>query len=98
MVQSCLKLVSVWSDMTTAKNAKKEGSSDLEILEEIQKKIVEELRSKEIKPRVGDLLKALELKMKLKLSENEREKIWELINQLRQEELSSKVESSESES
>ncbi len=69
--------------------------SDLEILEEIQDKIIEELRSKEINPRVGDLLKALELKMKLRLPEEERQKIWELINQLRTEEMSEKEETSE---
>ena len=62
-------------------------SNDLDILEEIQAKIVEELRSKEINPRVADLLKALELKIKLKLSQNDKEKIWKLINQLRGEEL-----------
>lgn len=61
--------------------------SDLEILEELQEKIVEELRSKEINPRVGDLLKALELKLKLRMSEQDRERIWALINQLRVEEL-----------
>ncbi len=61
--------------------------TDLDILEEIQAKIVEELRSKEINPRVADLLKALELKIKLKLSQNDKEKIWKLINQLRGEEL-----------
>ncbi len=63
--------------------------TDLDILEEMQAKIVEELRSKEINPRVADLLKALELKIKLKLSQNDKEKIWKLINQLRGEELSS---------
>ena len=80
--------------MATMKKSAEKGKSDLEILEEIQQKIVEELRKKEINPRVGDLLKALELKLKLKLSENERAKIWELINQLREEELSSKEEES----
>lgn len=69
------------------------NANDLDILEEIQAKIVEELRNKEIKPRVGDLLKALELKMKLKLSQDEKEKIWELLNQLRDEELTSDGES-----
>ncbi len=62
-------------------------SGDLDILEEIQAKIVEELRSKEINPRIADLLKALELKIKLKLSQNDKEMIWQLINQLRGEEL-----------
>lgn len=69
------------------------NANDLDILEEIQAKIVEELRNKEINPRVGDLLKALELKMKLKLSQDEKEKIWELLNQLRDEELTSDGES-----
>lgn len=83
--------------MVKKKQTTKKKTSDLDILEEIQQKIVEELRTKEINPRVGDLLKALELKMKLKLPEAEREKIWELINQLRQEELSTNEESSTSE-
>ncbi len=72
--------------------------TDLEVLEEIQEKIISELREKEINPKVGDLLKALELKLKLKLSENQKDKIWELINQLREEELRSVSDSSEAES
>ena len=75
---------------------RKGNANDLEILEEIQAKIVEELRNKEINPRVGDLLKALELKMKLKLSQDDKEKIWELLNQLRDEELSSDEDSDSS--
>ncbi|MBK7091522.1 MAG: hypothetical protein IPH59_07355 [bacterium] len=75
---------------------RKGNANDLEILEEIQAKIVEELRNKEINPRVGDLLKALELKMKLKLSQDDKEKIWELLNQLRDEELNSDEDSDSS--
>lgn len=78
------------SEEPTEKSKRK---SDLEVLEEIQDKIIDELRSKEINPRVGDLLKALELKLKLKLSENDKEKIWELINQIRGEELKDASES-----
>jgi hypothetical protein len=63
--------------------------SDLDLLEELQDRIMQELREKEINPKVGDLLKALELKLKLKLPQDEKAKIWELINQLRKEELSS---------
>lgn len=70
-----------------ASRPQRQQLDDLEILEEIQAKIVDELREKEINPRVGDLLKALELKMKLKLTQNDKEKIWELISQLRREEL-----------
>jgi hypothetical protein len=83
--------------MATDEKTTRKRQSDLEVLEEIQDKIVEELRSKEMNPRVGDLLKALELKLKLKLPEEEKQKIWELINQLRKEELPSEAESSESE-
>ena len=83
--------------MTTESEPKKKRPSDLEVLEEIQDKIIEELRNKEINPKVGDLLKALELKMKLRLPEEEKKKIWELINQLRKEEISSETESSEPE-
>ena len=78
--------------MAKTSGTRKKRPSDLEVLEEIQDKIIEELRSKEINPKVGDLLKALELKMKLKLPEEEKQKIWELINQLRKEELSSEAE------
>jgi hypothetical protein len=78
--------------MVNTSESPKKRPSDLEVLEEIQDKIIEELRSKEINPKVGDLLKALELKMKLKLPEEEKQKIWELINQLRKEELSSETE------
>jgi hypothetical protein len=78
--------------MAKASESPTKRPRDLEVLEEIQDKIIEELRSKEINPKVGDLLKALELKMKLKLPEEEKQKIWELINQLRREELPSETE------
>ena len=60
---------------------------DLELLEEILAKIAQDLRNNEIKPRVSDLLKALELKLKMKLTECDKEKLWELIDQIRSEEL-----------
>jgi hypothetical protein len=72
------------------KDEKVATQSDLEMLERLQKEIFDKLDLEETKPKVGDLLKALELKLKLKLPEAEKEKIWELINQLREEELSSK--------
>jgi ATP-dependent exoDNAse (exonuclease V) beta subunit len=50
--------------MVETSNSPKKRPSDLEVLEEIQDKIIEELRSKEINPKVGDLLKALELNQK----------------------------------
>ncbi len=76
--------------MAGTKIKKVATQSDLEMLEKLQKDIFEQLDLKKTKPKVGDLLKALELKLKLKLPDAEKEKIWELINQLREEELSSK--------
>ncbi len=79
--------------MTAKKSRRQTRPNDLEVLEELQDRIMQELREKEINPKVGDLLKALELKLKLKLPEDEKTKIWELINQLRKEELSSSEQS-----
>ncbi len=62
----------------------------MEILEEVRARIVKELRKSEFKPRVSDLLKLLELKLKMKLTESDKEKLWELINQIRSEELPGK--------
>lgn len=82
--------------MAKKRQPKAKRQSDLEVLEELQQKILQELREKEINPKVGDLLKALELKMKLKLPEQDKKKIWELINQLRKEELSSRSKQKDS--
>ncbi len=75
--------------MTNEEKLRRKRASDLEQLQELQDRMIEELRSKEMNPKVGDLLKTLELKLKLKLPADEKAKIWELINQLREEELSS---------
>lgn len=75
------------SDRKSGVHSKYTKGGDMAILEEILAKIVTELRNNEIKPRVSDLLKALELKLKMKLTERDKEKLWELINQIRGEEL-----------
>lgn len=79
--------------MTTRKYVVRQSRSrqtDMEILEEVRARIVKELRKSEFKPRVSDLLKLLELKLKMKLTESDKEKLWELINQIRSEELPGK--------
>ena len=75
------------TDRKSCRHATQSKPGDLELLEEILAKIAQELRSNEIKPRVSDLLKALELKLKMKLTERDKEKLWELIDQIRSEEL-----------
>ncbi|MGB5105105.1 MAG: hypothetical protein WBP29_03030 [Candidatus Zixiibacteriota bacterium] len=79
--------------MTTRKYVVRQSrprQTDMEILEEVRARIVKELRKSEFKPRVSDLLKLLELKLKMKLTESDKEKLWELINQIRSEELPGK--------
>ena len=75
------------TDRKSCRHATQSKPGDLELLEEILAKIAQELRNNEIKPRVSDLLKALELKLKMKLTERDKEKLWELIDQIRSEEL-----------
>lgn len=75
------------TDRKCCRHATHAKPGDLELLEEILAKIAKELRNNEIKPRVADLLKALELKLKMKLTASDKEKLWELIDQIRSEEL-----------
>ena len=75
------------TDRKCCRHATQSKPGDLELLEEILAKIAQELRNNEIKPRVSDLLKALELKLKMKLTERDKENLWELIDQIRSEEL-----------
>jgi hypothetical protein len=81
----------VWrmTKTTANKKGRSDRQSDLEVLEEIQGLVLQELREKGVNPKVGDLLKLLELKLKLDVPEKDKEQIWELINQLREEEMSS---------
>lgn len=61
--------------------------SDLEILEELQRDILKRLKISECEPKVADLLRVLDSKAKLKLPERGKQKFWELIDQIRKEEL-----------
>lgn len=61
--------------------------TDAEMLQEIKEAIVTGVRNKTIKPKVGDLLKILELQRKLASDTKAEEKFWEVIEQLRQGEL-----------
>lgn len=61
--------------------------TDQELLYEIKKEIWGQIQSGEIKMKVGDLLKVLEIQKKLASDSSAEEKFWELIEQIRQEEL-----------
>ena len=75
---------------TTRKRSKKRPS-DSEMLEEIllmfHQKIHEQFKDSDFKPKVADFLKVLEMKYKLKLTGDGKEKILEIIEKLRKAEL-----------
>lgn len=60
---------------------------DLEILEELQRDIMEKLKRNDYEPKIADLLRVLDSKAKLKLPETGKQRFWELIDQMRREEL-----------
>lgn len=57
------------------------------MLEEILEKIHERLREAQLEPKVADFLKVLEMKYKLKLSGDSKQKLLDLIEDVRKEEL-----------
>ncbi len=66
---------------------KKLPQSDQEILEDLKQEIIKQIRKGEISLKVGDLLKILEIQKKLASDSSAEEKFWEIIEQIRQEEL-----------
>jgi len=61
---------------------------DLEILEDLKNMIYEAIKGNESQPKVGDLLKVIELKRKLAVSGKAEKKFWDMINSIRKDELS----------
>jgi hypothetical protein len=71
---------------------KKAGSSelsDLEVLQKIQDDIFRKLKEGEFQPKVADLIRVLENKhkLKLKLLGDGKKNFWDLVEQIRREEL-----------
>lgn len=73
--------------MAKGKTGNQEYIGDQALLEEIKKKIMKQVKSGRIKLKVGDFLKILEIQKKLSSDSKTEEKFWEVIEQLRQEEL-----------
>ena len=69
------------------RSSQKDSITDLEILEMVQAEILERLQSEDYQPKVADLLRVLDSKAKLKLSDPGKKTFWELIDQIRREEL-----------
>lgn len=62
-------------------------NTDNEVLEKIKRIIWKQVHNGKIKLKVGDLLKILEIQKKLASDSSAEEKFWEIIEQIRQEEL-----------
>lgn len=61
--------------------------SDFEFLQEIQLRLGNQLRVKDLEPKLADLLKVIELKYKIK-DESEKEKVfWNLVDELVNQEM-----------
>jgi hypothetical protein len=73
--------------MAKRKDTEAEYASDQEMLDEIKKKIMTQIKRGKIKLKVGDFLKILEIQKKLSSDTKAEEKFWEVIEQIRQEEL-----------
>ena len=58
-----------------------------EFLENLIKKVLRKLNSKDYQPKVSDALKAIQLKHKLKKTSEAEKIFWELIEKIRKEEL-----------
>ena len=73
--------------MADRKKKKPVYSSDQDLLDEIKNTIVQMVKEGKINLKVSDLLKILEIQKKLGEDGEAKDKFWELIDQIRREEL-----------
>ena len=69
------------------KKANNQQISDLRLLEMLINKFIEKLEKNGFEPKVQDALRAIQLKQKLAQTSEAEKIFWELIDQLRKEEL-----------
>ena len=68
----------------------KKGFDDLEILEDLKNRLYQAIINDEPIPKVGDLLKVIEMKNKLSVSGKAEKKFWEMIDRIRRKELANR--------
>lgn len=81
------KTTSTRKAKTKPKTDKELPKTDQELLQKLKDTIWEQVEGGQIKLKVGDLLKILEIQKKLASDSSAEEKFWEIIEQIRQEEL-----------
>lgn len=62
--------------------------NDLDILEDLKQQLYTAIKNNEPQPKVGDLLKVIEMKNKLSIAGRGEKKFWEMIDMVRRKELS----------
>jgi len=60
---------------------------DLGMLKSIRDDMYDKLKKEMEKPKVGDLLRVIEMKQKLSVQDQGEKKFWEMVNRVRGEEL-----------
>jgi hypothetical protein len=75
---------------SVSKDTNNRQISDLRLLEMLINKFIEKLEKNGFEPKVQDALKAIQLKLKLAQSSEAEKIFWELIDQLKKEELPSR--------
>ena len=63
---------------------------DLEILEVLKDRLYRAIMQNQPLPKLGDLLKVIDMKNKLSVSGKVEKKFWEMIDKIREQELSDK--------
>ncbi len=71
-------------------NATRKHADELALLEELKQMILAKIKDESITLKVGDLLKILEIQRQLAEDERAEEKFWDIIEQIRREELDEK--------
>lgn len=71
----------------TSRKRSRKKPTDSEMLEDLLERIHEHLKGEDFQPKLADFLKVLEMKYKLKLTDDGKEKILEIIDRVRKEEL-----------
>ncbi|MBN2227096.1 MAG: hypothetical protein JW763_06995 [candidate division Zixibacteria bacterium] len=66
--------------------------SDLDILQDLRNLLFDAITKNEKQPKVGDLLKVIELKRKLSVAGKSEQDFWNMIDSLRKRELPGKTE------
>ena len=64
--------------------------NDLDILQDLRNRLFDAITNNEKQPKVGDLLKVIELKRKLAVAGKSEQDFWNMIDSLRKKELPGK--------